>query len=333
LLRQVAEVRWGARVRRGDASFNGRPAVILSVQKQPQADTLTLTREVERALETLWETLPAGTLDYEVLFRQADFIAASVGNVQEALRDAAIIVAVVLLLFLLNLRTTFISLTALPVSLLVTALVFHWMGLSVNTMTLGGLAIAIGELVDDAVVGVENVLMRLREWRAKTVNDGPRARTGADTLAMLKVVADATLEVRSAILYSTLIIVLVFGPLFALPGIEGRLFLPLGIAYIVAILASTLVSITLTPVLCSWLLPRAWLMDRGDGSLVRGLKAADRRLLGWLFRHSRLLLGTALLGVAVAAASVPFFPAHLPARIQRGHPDDQCPAQPGQLAR
>ncbi len=120
----------------------------------------------------------------------------------------------------------------------------------------------------------------------------PRARTGADTLAMLKVVADATIEVRSAILYSTLIIVLVFVPLFALPGIEGRLFVPLGIAYIVAILASTLVSITLTPVLCSWLLPRARLMDRGDGALVRGLKAADRRLLGWSFRHSRLLLGS-----------------------------------------
>ncbi|CRI65793.1 Heavy metal efflux pump CzcA [Thiocapsa sp. KS1] len=302
LLRQVAEVRWGARVKRGDASFEGRPAVILSVQKQPQADTLTLTREVERALETLWETLPAGTLEHAVLFRQADFIAASVGNVQEALRDAAIIVAVVLLLFLLNLRTTFISLTALPVALLVTALVFHWMGLSVNTMTLGGLAIAIGELVDDAVVGVENVLRRLREWRAKTAN------AGADTLAMLKVVADATIEVRSAILYSTLIIVLVFVPLFALPGIEGRLFVPLGIAYIVAILASTLVSITLTPVLCSWLLPRARLMERGDGALVRGLKAADRRLLGWSFRHSRLLLGAAVLSVAIAVASVPFFP-------------------------
>jgi Cu/Ag efflux pump CusA len=224
---------------------------------------------VERALETLWETLPAGTLDHAVLFRQADSIAASVGNVQEALRDAAIIVAVVLLLFLLNVRTTFISLTALPVSLLITALVFHWMGLSVNTMTLGGLAITIGELVDDAVVGVENVLRRLREWRAKTAHDGQSARTAADTLATLKVVADATIEVRSAILYSTLISVLVFVPLFALPGIEGRLFVPLGIAYIVAILASTLVSITLTPLLCSWLLPRARLMDRGDEAQVR----------------------------------------------------------------
>jgi Cu/Ag efflux pump CusA len=224
---------------------------------------------VERALETLWETVPAGTLDHAVLFRQADFIAASVGSVQEALRDAAIIVAVVLLLFLFNVRTTFISLTALPVSLLIAALVFHWMGLSVNTMTPGGLTIAIGELVDDAVVGVENVLRRLREWRAKTAHDGQSARTAADTLPMLKVVADATIEVRSAILYSTLISVLVFVRLFALPGIEGRLFVPLGIAYIVAILASTLVSITLTPLLCSWLLPRVRLMDRGDEAQVR----------------------------------------------------------------
>lgn len=302
LLRQVAEVRWAAAVKRGDASFNGRPAVILSVQKQPQADTVSLTRAVESALDELWGTLPPGMLGKEVLFRQADFIAASVHNVQEALRDAAIIVAVVLLLFLLNLRTTFISLVALPVSILTTALVFHWMGLSINTMTLGGLAIAVGELVDDAVVGVENVLRRLREWR----------RTGADPRrkpqAALRVIAKATLEVRSAILYATLIIVLVFVPLFALPGIEGRLFAPLGVAYITAILASTLVSVTLTPVLCYWLLPRARLMERGDGALVRGLKALDRRLLGWSFRNGRLLLGTAALVVTAAVLSVPFFP-------------------------
>ncbi|MCU0833501.1 MAG: efflux RND transporter permease subunit [Chromatiaceae bacterium] len=298
LLRQVAEVRWAARVKRGDASFNGAPAVILSVQKQPQADTLSLTREVESALDALWGTLPPGTLGKEVLFRQADFIAASVANVQEALRDAAIIVAVVLLLFLMNLRTTLISLVALPVSLLSTALVFYALGLSINTMTLGGLAIAIGELVDDAVVGVENVLRRLREWK----------RSGADRGSVVQVIADATLEVRSAILYSTLIIVLVFVPLFALPGIEGRLFTPLGVAYITAILASTLVSITLTPVLCYWLLPRARLMERGDGPLVRGLKALDRRVLGWSYGNARLLLGAALLTVAAAAASVPFFP-------------------------
>lgn len=302
LLRQVAEVRWAAQVKRGDASLNGRPAVILSVQKQPQADTISLTGQVESALDELWGGLPPGTLGKEVLFRQADFIAASVHNVQEALRDAGIIVAMVLLLFLLNLRTTFISLVALPVSLLTTTLVFHWMGLSINTMTLGGLAIAVGELVDDAVVGVENVLRRLREWRRSGGN--PRRQPQA----AIGVIAKATLEVRSAILYSTLVIVLVFVPLFALPGIEGRLFVPLGVAYITAILASTLVSITLTPVLCYWLLPQARLMERGDGALVRGLKALDRHLLGWSFRNGRLLLGVATLVVAAAAVSVPFFP-------------------------
>ncbi len=301
LLRQVADVRWAARDRRGDASFDGRPAVILSVQKQPQADTLTVTRQVEAALGDLARTLPAGIRGDEILFKQADFIAASVHNVEEALRDGAVIVALVLFLFLLDVRATVISLTALPVSILVTAVVFHWLGLSINTMTLGGLAIAVGELVDDAVVGVENVLRRLREAR------GSGASVSATIVA-------ATLEVRSAILYATLIIVLVFVPLFALSGIEGRLFAPLGIAYIVSILASMLVSVTLTPVLCAYLLPRARLMERGDNAVVRALKALDRRLLGWSFRNSRLLLGVGALLVAIAASAVPFFPrAFLPA--------------------
>jgi heavy-metal exporter, HME family len=178
--------------------------------------------------------------------------------VQEALRDAAIIVAVVLLLFLLNLRTTFISLTALPVSLLVTALVFHWMGLSVNTMTWAGWPSPSASWWTTPWSGSRTCCGGCANGgRRRRLTGRAPARALADTLAMLKVVADATIEVRSAILYSTLIIVLVFVPLFALPGIEGRLFVPLGIAYIVAILASTLVSITLTPVLCSWLLPRA----------------------------------------------------------------------------
>jgi HME family heavy-metal exporter len=178
--------------------------------------------------------LPQGVERPQFLFKQANFIEASVNNVEEALRDGAIIVAIILFLFLANFRTTFISLTAIPVSLLITALVFHYFGLSINTMTLGGLAIAIGELVDDAVVDVENVLRRLRENRSL-----PNPRSA------LEVIAAASKEVRTGVVYATLIVVLVFIPLFALPGIEGRLFTPLGVAYIVSILASMAVAMTL----------------------------------------------------------------------------------------
>jgi len=219
--------------------------VILSVQKQPTADSVRLTREVERAMEDLARSRPAGIDAPAFLFRQADFIERSIGNVVEALRDGAIMVGIVLFAFLLNMRTTLISLTAIPLSLLTTAVVFRWFDLSINTMTLGGLAIAIGELVDDAVVDVENVLRRLKENRAL-----PEPRP------VIEVVAAASREVRSGVVYATLIVVLVFIPLFALPGIEGRLFTPLGVAYIVSILASMLVATTVTPVLCYWLLPR-----------------------------------------------------------------------------
>jgi HME family heavy-metal exporter len=199
-----------------------------------------------------------------------------VNNVEEALRDGAILVAVILFLFLLNVRTTLISLMAIPLSLLVTALVFRYFGLSINTMTLGGLAIAIGELVDDAVVGVENVLRRLKLNRAAST---PRP--------VVEVIAAATLEVRSAIVYATFIIVLVFVPLFVLPGIEGRLFTPLGVAYIVSILASMIVSVTVTPVLAYYLLPRMKQLHAGDSPLVTWLKRWDARLLHWSFGHGR----------------------------------------------
>ena len=218
-------------------------------------------------------------------------------NVEEALRDGAIMVAVILFLFLLNVRTTVISLMAIPVSLLVTALVFRYFGLSINTMTLGGLAIAIGELVDDAVVGVENVLRRLRSNRA---NNAP--------LPVIDVIAAATLEVRSAIVYATVIIVLVFVPLFVLPGIEGRLFTPLGVAYIVSILASMVVSVTLTPVMAYYLLPRMKQLHAGDSPLVNWLKRQDARLLHWSFRRARALLAMAVVAVVLVGASVPFFP-------------------------
>jgi HME family heavy-metal exporter len=316
LLKQVAEVDFAARQKRGDASFNARPAVILSVQKQPNADTVQLTGRIEAALKELGKGMPPGMGHPEILFKQADFIENSVANVEEALRDGAIMVAVILFAFLLNFRSTLISLTAIPMSILVTALVFRYFGLSINTMTLGGLAIAIGALVDDAIVGMENIFRRLRLNAASEHHKPP-----------ITVIAAATKEVLSGIVYATVIIVLVFVPLFALSGIEGRLFAPLGFAFIISILASMLVSVTLTPVMCHYLLaPLAgaqaggrrpgWLRlpwrsggHEGEYSpLVRKLKEWDTRLLEWSFGHPRVLLGTAAGLVLLSAAAVPFFP-------------------------
>ena len=303
LLQQVATVDFAAGVKRGAASFMGKPAVILSVQKQPGQDTVQLTREVETALAELNRNLPSGVKANNILFKQANFIEAAIGNVETALRDGAMMVVIVLFLFLLNVRTTLISLTAIPLSLLAAGLVFHAFGLSVNTMTLGGLAIALGELVDDAVVDVENVLRRLRQNAAL-----PQPRP------VLTVIAAASNEVRSGVVYATLIVVLVFVPLFFLAGIEGRLFTPLGIAYIVSILASLLVAITVTPVLCYYLLGKTAGAVNHDTPLMRWLKRIDTHVLHWSFRHAKLLLGMALLMVVIAAASMPFFPrAFLPA--------------------
>ena len=303
LLSQVAEVRYAAAMKRGDAGYNGAPAVIVSVQKQPAADTVQLTGAIEAALGELKQGLPPGLAAPKVLFRQADFIESSIGNVSEALRDGAIMVAIVLFAFLLSARTTVISLVAIPLSLAVTALAFKLLGQSINVMTLGGLAIAIGELVDDAVVDVENIVRRLKQNRA----------TG-NPLSTMEVVRQASVEVRSGIVYATVIVVLVFVPLFALPGIEGRLFSPLGIAYIVSILASMLVSMTVTPVLCHYLLPKMKRLEHGDSPLVTRLKRWDERVLGWSFARAKLLIAIAALAVAAAAASVPFFPrAFLPA--------------------
>jgi HME family heavy-metal exporter len=302
-LEQVATVSFAAGLKRGDAGYNGAPAVIVSVQKQPDADTVKLTAQVESALAELKQGLPKGLAEPRVLFRQADFIKASVGNVAEALRDGAIMVAIVLFAFLLSVRTTVISLVAIPLSLAVTALVFQFLGQSINVMTLGGLAIAIGELVDDAVVDVENILRRLKQNK----QDG-------SPLSVLEVVRRASVEVRSGIVYATVIVVLVFVPLFALPGIEGRLFTPLGIAYIVSILASMLVSMTVTPVMSYYMLPTMKRLDHGDSPLVAWLKRQDTRLLAWSFGRAKLLIALAVLAVAGTAATVPFFPrAFLPA--------------------
>lgn len=303
LLEQVAAVSFAPGLKRGDAGYGGLPAVVISVQKQPQADTVALSVQIESALDELRAGLPTGLAAPRVLFRQADFIQASIGNVAEALRDGAIMVAIVLFAFLLSARTTVISLTAIPLSLAVTALVFQWLGQSINVMTLGGLAIAIGELVDDAVVDVENILRRLKQNRA-----------ACDRQPVLEVVRSASVEVRSGIVYATVIVVLVFVPLFALPGIEGRLFTPLGIAYIVSIGASMLVSMTVTPVMCYYMLPTMKRLDHGDSPLVAWLKRQDTKLLHWSFGRAKLLIVVAVLAVAGAGATVPFFPrAFLPA--------------------
>ena len=301
LLRQVADVGFAAAIKRGDGGFDdgreGGPAVILSIQKQPTADTVDLTRRIEAALADLKGSVPAGLSAPQVIFRQADFIEASLGNLQLKLLMAACFVAGVLFFFLGNLRTMLISLTAIPLSILTAILVFKWFGLSINTMTLGGLAIAIGELVDDAVVDVENILRRLRE----------KAASGQPYSVRETVIA-ASLEVRTAIVYATLIIALVFVPLFALPGIEGRLFVPLGIAYIVAILASLAVSVLVTPVLSSYLLPALVRQDHGETRLVLWLKAHYRLALERVLAAPRLPVAAAGIAVVLATLAVPFFP-------------------------
>ncbi len=295
-LGDVASVEFGARIKRGDAGTNGVPAVIMSVQKQPGASTIELTEKVEAAIRELQPTLPADIEINTNLFRQSNFIEASIGNVVEALRDGAILVAIVLFLFLLNVRTTAITLTAIPLSFVVTFLVLWAFGISINTMTLGGLAVAIGELVDDAIVDIENIFRRLRENRHLPV---PRPS--------LEVIYHASLEVRTSIVYATVIVALVFLPLFMLTGVEGRLLAPLGLAYITALVASLFVSLTITPVLASYLLPKMKAMrEEKDSFVVRFLKKYDEKLLHSTLRHPyKVIIGSTILFL-VTVATLPF---------------------------
>ena len=284
LLRDVADVKFGKQVMRGDAGVNGAPAVILSVQKQPGADTIRLTAEVEKALAELQKGFPPD-VTITPLFKQGNFIKAAIANVEEAIRDGAIMVVIILFLFLLNFRTTLITLTAIPLSFVITILYFKWAGITLNTMTLGGLAVAIGMVVDDAIVNVENIFRRLRENRHK-----PKPAP------VLRVVFDASSEVVNSILYATLLIILVFIPLFGLGGIEGRLFAPIGVATIVAMIASFIVSLTVIPALCAYLLPQMKRMaHEKDGWLVRKLKGFDERyILKHTLQHPWLIMGIAL---------------------------------------
>jgi CzcA family heavy metal efflux pump len=264
----VANVKFGVATMRGDAAIalkekgdkQETAGVILSIDKSPGFDTLKLSAEIEKALEDIRPSLPAG-VEVEILFRQGDFIENAVGNLKEAIRDGAIMVTIVLFLFLLNLRTTFITLTAIPLSFAITLLTFKWFNISVNSMTLGGIAVAIGMVVDDAIVDVENVFRRLRE-NASLAQPKPR----------LEVIASASSEVRSSILYATVLIILVFVPLLGLAGLEGRLFQPIAIATIVSMIASFVVSLTVIPVLCSFLIKPKEGAEHRDGPLVRALK-------------------------------------------------------------
>jgi CzcA family heavy metal efflux pump len=242
LLGQVADVKIGAELKRGDAMVNGQKAIVVIVNKQPQADTPTVTKAVETAMAEVKASLPKD-VKVAVTFRQEDFIEASIKNVEEGLRDGIIIVSVVLILFLMNWRTAIISLSAMPVSLILGLIVLNWTGQGINTMTLGGLAVAIGSVVDDAIVDMENVYRRLRENQQAGTPINP-----------LQVVFNGSIEVRVSVLFATVIIAVVFAPIFALSGVEGRIFTPMGIAYLLSIVASLFVALTLTPALCALLL-------------------------------------------------------------------------------
>jgi HME family heavy-metal exporter len=298
VLSQLGDIAFVPKVKRGDGTFNGVPSVNLELLKQPQANTVQVADRVLALLAEMQKTAPPGVKLGQISYNQADMIKEAIGNVGHMLRDAVVIVIIVLVVFLASLRPTVISLLAIPISLLVSVIVFHLMGATINTMTLGGIAIALGELVDDSVVDVENILRRLGENR-KLARPEP----------IMKVIARASQEVRSGIVYATVIILLVFVPLFAMPGIQGRMFGPLATAYIVSIFASLVVSITVTPALASYLLPHMKSL-RGEhgGRFARWLKQRNERALTWVLGHGRIVLGVAAAAVLASAASVPYLP-------------------------
>ncbi len=295
MLSDIADIRIGNKAPKlGLASEKAKPAVLVTVTKQPATNTLELTDKLDASIQDLQKTLPADVRISTDIFRQSRFINSSIHNIQQALFEGALFVIVVLFFFLMNFRTTVISLIALPLSLLVAILVMHALGLTINTMSLGGLAIAIGSLVDDAIVDVENVYKRLRE---------NRLLPATERLSTRQVVLEASKEVRMPILNSTLIIVACFLPLFFLSGMEGRMLIPLGIAFIVALFASTVVALTLTPVLCSYMLTTEKALRKSEKEPVvsRTLKKWYRRALHWALNHEKAVIGTtgALLVVAL----------------------------------
>lgn len=297
-LEDIADVKIGAKVPKlGTASERGKSAVLLTVTKQPATSTLDLTAKLEASLKDLQKNLPADVKVSTDIFRQSRFIESSIGNVKKSLFEGGIFVIIVLFLFLANVRTTVISLITLPISLLVSILTLHYMGLTINTMSLGGMAIAIGSLVDDAIVDVENVYKRLRENKLKPE---------AERMKTLDVVFHASKEVRMPILNSTLIIVVSFVPLFFLSGMEGRMLVPLGIAFIVALFASTVVALTLTPVLCSYLLDNSKTdKELKESFIARWMKGIYEKMLVWVLAHKKVTLGS-IIGVFLLALGMFF---------------------------
>ncbi len=298
-LNLVADVRFGPEFPRGDSAYMGKPAIIATVSKLFGADTLTVTHNVEKALEEIRKTLPQGIRLETQVFRQANFIESSVTNLRRALIEGAIVVTIVVVFFLFNVRASFITLTAMPLSLLMGILVMSGFGVGINAMTLGGLAVAIGAVVDDAIIDVENIFRRLRENRLKENPDPP-----------LRVVFNASREIRIPIVYATLIILVVFAPIFFFTGVEGRIFTPLGLAFTISLFASLVVSVTLTPVLCSFLLVRARHREEGkkeeESFTVRRMKAGYEKILIPSLRHPGWLMGIALVLFVLSVAMIPF---------------------------
>lgn len=313
-IKDVADVRFGGPIKRGDgsawvkverdageapsdaANVSGGPAVILTVQKQPNADTLALDRRIDETLEAIQRELPSDVVIERRIFKQADFIEAAVDNVSEAVRDGALWVVIVLFLLMGNFRASLGSLASMPLSILLTVLVFRAFGVTMNTMTLGGIAVAIGDLVDDSIVDIENIYRRLKENQARPIEQ---------RRSPLEVVYDASCEVRNSIVYATLIVILVMFPLFSMAGLEGRIFAPLGMAYITSLVCSLIVSLTFTPAFGSVLLPGAkFLEERSDPFALRWLKQIDAALLRFTLRNATpILLGVAAL-VALSCASI-----------------------------
>ncbi|MBU1100567.1 MAG: CusA/CzcA family heavy metal efflux RND transporter [Bacteroidetes bacterium] len=297
-MKDIASVQIGPAIKLGDGSANAKPAVILTVQKQPQTNTIELTKNIESTLSEIQKSLPDGMKINTNIFKQSDFITISINNVLGALRDGAILVVIVIFLFLWNFRTTFISVIAIPLSIIITILVFQIFDIMINTMTLGGIAIAIGALVDDAIIDVENVFRRLKQNTLKHENEKQSSLT---------VVFEASKEIRAPMVNATLIIVIVFLPLFFLSGVEGRLLRPMGYAYVTSIFASLIVALTVTPVLAYYLLPKANFMNKeGDPWLVERLKFLYQKTLKVTLKHPKILLGSSVLVLAATIAIIPF---------------------------